>query len=113
MRIPLLTSLSPKSVRTRFGKRRRTSSTSSTSTTSSSASAAAGKSKLQRKPSGGLSLYELYSGSRGGSTGMVASSSVGYWSYEQEQERKEEEEGLSVLEPRPRHCVGLFEVLEL
>ncbi|CAZ82134.1 unnamed protein product [Tuber melanosporum] len=111
MRIPLLTSLSPKSVRTRFGKRSRTSSTSSTSTTSSSASAAAGKPKLQRKPSG-LSLYELYSGSRGGSTGMVASSSVGYWSYEQEQERKEEE-GLSVLEPRPRHCVGLFEVLEL
>ncbi|KAG0633318.1 hypothetical protein HOY80DRAFT_638917 [Tuber brumale] len=117
MRIPSLTSLSPKSVRTRFGNRRRTSSTSSTSTAASSASAGASKPKLQRKPSG-LSLYELlYSGSDGGSTGMVASSSVGYWSDETERKRGEEGEeeagGLSVLEPRPRHCVGLFEVLEL
>lgn len=43
--------------------------------------------------------------------------SVGYWSDEVERRREEweeeEEEGLSVLEPRPRHCVGLFEVLEL
>jgi len=63
-----------------------------------------------------LSLYELlYSGSRGG-TRRTTLSSVGYWSDELERRREEweeEEEGLSVLEPRPRHCVGLFEVLEL
>jgi len=71
---------------------------------------------LQRRPSG-LSLYELlYSGS-GGGTRRTPLSSVGYWSDEVERGREEweeeEEEGLSVLEPRPRHCVGLFEVLEL
>ncbi|PUU82335.1 hypothetical protein B9Z19DRAFT_968247 [Tuber borchii] len=111
MRIPSLTSLSPKSVYTRFGNRRRTSSTSSASTTASSASVNGSKSTLQKRPSG-LNLYELlYSGS-GGGTRMTTLSSVGYWSDEKEKE-EEEEEGLSVLEPRPRHCVGLFEVLEL
>lgn len=61
----------------------------------------------------------LYSGS-GGGTRRTTLPSVGYWSdeverrrEEWEEEEEEEEEGLSVLEPRPRHCVGLFEVLEL
>ncbi|CUS06926.1 unnamed protein product [Tuber aestivum] len=113
MRIPSLTSLSPKSVRTRFGNRSRASSTSSTSTTASGTSMRASKPTLQRRPSG-VNLYELsYSGNSGGRTGRVASSSVGYWYDEAKREEQGEEEGLSVLEPRPRYCVGLLEVLEL
>jgi len=67
---------------------------------------------LYGRPSG-LSLYELLRSGSGGGAGRAALSSAGHWSDEVQRRREEEEEGLSVLEPRPRHCVGLFEVLEL
>ncbi|KAL7269077.1 hypothetical protein RUND412_008275 [Rhizina undulata] len=113
MRMPSLSSLSPKAVKSRLGNRKRTTSTSSecstitvSSTTSTATTTTMNKfeKQIMRQPSS-VSLYGLCP--------SRSVSSIRLAEFEWEDSEVDPDE-LSLLEPRPREqrCMGLFELMD-